>query len=1313
LQCQIFFVTLTRLYNEKRSTLNAQRSTLNAQRSTLNAQRSTLNAQRSTHVYSRVVIFLSLIMLLAMQTNAQNNLILNGNFEQGTCPINEGSITFATSSADNWLKMQGELPSSLFQLVHPSTNPNALVCTTQIPYNSFSPPPPPIPPYGYRPILNDYQDALGHRRYLVLPAERAKYEKPKANCATATQILQNKLRSGYYKLSMYYAIPQKLNNPIPPTGVTGFAAILSENIIGTSMQIFMVSTVFQMAWTPISAYFSVLAHEDKIFTELNIEKMESDFNPAILETFELVGIDGVNLELVARIDLGDDIVICKGDATTLGITNIFPLNASATNCQWSAVPGMNGVISGAIGTTLSVAPSVTTRYTLRATVNGYPVEDEITVRVLDLPKPIIQGSVTTCSPFETSSYTTTFPTTPSGGNVQYSWSVVGGHVTTSNGTNTVGVDWAGGQNVPKRVMITTRITDPATGISCQTKDTLNVYDCCETPFYQNPKDAIEFITETDALDYFRGVQTIDRIDRNGNSRAFVINGTLRMNQSMNFEGVDFHLAPDAKIILEGTNINFNLRKCNFIKCNADNLWQGIFTEDATNTINAQSSEFKHAKQATKSVRCGAIILEGCIFRENVVSARVDQCNNVANSPLTATANQFWIDNGVAAANNAIKTQHAIYANKIAKLYIGDVANPNDLSKQNIFRYNGSSNNYIEHKNPIVIRNSQSEIVNNKFIETNTGINQNDLITNAYMVRSNPHRVAVWAYNMYAPTNLNYTTNTKIYNNNFRDCHRGVFVADGSMQITNNKFNDNGRAIEVFGFAQTGKSLSHANFIANNQINPTNDTNDPIKTIEAIDIQRTSPNIKGYMSVLNNQIRANAGIDAYISTNMIINNNSIELTDPTTTNTIPKYGIRTDYATNTRISNNTISAPNSFVPSSPNRQPYYGIYAKAGAGNLHLNTLNNLNAGIVLAGNHSIGTQLTCNTLNQNYNGMYFRDNAILANQIYNNTTAPMGNQWIQNLDIYRISGALTNTTALCYVDLNTPEQYLDNSNVESSIYNKLNIVQSTDPSPCKYPVLKNDIAQLREQNYRDVIDGNLKFEQNAEENQYFCHQVTYRALANNDTLLHTGDPTDADYIHYLKKLETTNHHHINNLYNALENHDLTQAWQHYYRIHPTNLQEKANQQVNHILLATTDTLHSTTYPLDKQQTKILNDIARQNPLLTGEAVIRARALLGIKINDEQTEAFNAQAPKPNTVATVYPNPAQNYFDLQFTHDYPYALQVVIYDAIGKVVNTQTINYQDRAWRANATMLTNGFHTCKVINVQTDEILSIAKIIIAK
>jgi hypothetical protein len=80
---------------------------------------------------------------------------------------------------------------------------------------------------------------------------------------------------------------------------------------------------------------------------------------------------------------------------------------------------------------------------------------------------------------------------------------------------------------------------------------------------------------------------------------------------------------------------------------------------------------------------------------------------------------------------------------------------------------------------------------------------------------------------------------------------------------------------------------------------------------------------------------------------------------------------------------------------------------------------------------------------------------------------------------------------------------------------------------------------------------------------------------------------------------------------------------------------------------------------------------------------------------------------------VIPNPAQNYFDLQFTHDYPYALQVVIYDAIGKVVNTQTINYQDRAWRANATMLTNGFHTCKVLNFESQEILGITKLIIAK
>jgi uncharacterized protein YjdB len=87
-------------------------------------------------------------------------------------------------------------------------------------------------------------------------------------------------------------------------------------------------------------------------------------------------------------------------------------------------------------------------------------------------------------------------------------------------------------------------------------------------------------------------------------------------------------------------------------------------------------------------------------------------------------------------------------------------------------------------------------------------------------------------------------------------------------------------------------------------------------------------------------------------------------------------------------------------------------------------------------------------------------------------------------------------------------------------------------------------------------------------------------------------------------------HYTHLLYQALANNDVAQAWQHYHNIKPSNANQTANQEVNHIILATTDTLHSTTYPLDKQQTKTLTHIALQNPHRTGRSSNKSKGNTG-------------------------------------------------------------------------------------------------------
>jgi hypothetical protein len=561
--------------------------------------------------------------------------------------------------------------------------------------------------------------------------------------------------------------------------------------------------------------------------------------------------------------------------------------------------------------------------------------------------------------------------------------------------------------------------------------------------------------------------------------------------------------------------------------------------------------------------------------------------------------------------------------------------------------------------------------------------------------------------------------------------RGAYLAGGSVNAFDNLFSENIRALEIYGLSNIPPvHLSH-NWIGRNKINESVSELSAAKTIEGILIENSNL-LNASLIVNSNQIKAITGIRFnYAPMISSISGNRITLIDASYTNAVYPNNIflrtgiiNSGNSSTARINRNLIESSSNFqnTASVGGSDALFGIISIGNAMSTIVsgNTLRNLSVGTDIEGNHSLYLNLTCNKFEKNLHGVYFANQAQIPDLSHITMPGPLGNRWVQNISNYRMAGVLnTNATrSLWYTDNNDPEQKLDNSNIEPPVLNGLDIQQSTDPGNC-YPAPAkptHTTAELREQAYRKVIDNTLEFEQNQEANLHLCHEYTYRALVNNDTLLHTNDPTDQDYIHYVKSWEGTNLYHTNLLYQALQNGSISQAWQHYHNIQPQNILEKTNQIVNFIVLSVTDTTENATlsiYPFDAQQTETLTNIASQNPHEIGEAVIRARVLLGMGADTQKMEGYQSELQKISKISTIVPNPAQSYFDVQMPHTAADVLTILIYDALGKLCHTQEIYHQDGTWRASTANLQNGIYTCKILNKDNDALLGIAKLVITK
>lgn len=157
----------------------------------------------------------------------------------------------------------------------------------------------------------------------------------------------------------------------------------------------------------------------------------------------------------------------------------------------------------------------------------------------------------------------------------------------------------------------------------------------------------------------------------------------------------------------------------------------------------------------------------------------------------------------------------------------------------------------------------------------------------------------------------------------------------------------------------------------------------------------------------------------------------------------------------------------------------------------------------------------------------------------------------------------------------------------------------------------------------------------------------------------------------------------------------------------TNLVEYNSKIVNEIYLAATqnDTLY-----LTPAQISILQSIAYQNPMLGGEAVYRARAMLKIDVEDSFT-SFRKRRIENNTDKMhgtkffVYPVPAEDFFIVRNYGKQNQKVKLMLYDNTGRLIKIkETKIYSEIS--VSTIELPNGVYQLKILSDSPKEVYRI-------
>ena len=192
-------------------------------------------------------------------------------------------------------------------------------------------------------------------------------------------------------------------------------------------------------------------------------------------------------------------------------------------------------------------------------------------------------------------------------------------------------------------------------------------------------------------------------------------------------------------------------------------------------------------------------------------------------------------------------------------------------------------------------------------------------------------------------------------------------------------------------------------------------------------------------------------------------------------------------------------------------------------------------------------------------------------------------------------------------------------------------------------------------------------------------------------------------------LENSNIAKIQEIKTSLDSMDFTEAAQKLSSLVDSNLYELNKKMVMEIYLESI----ANGQDLDSSHIAVLEPISMLHPLIGGEGVFWACAMLDMPVNNVLPQLRKAKKDKgsKNNLQDihVFPNPVGDV--LNINHHYGVPLTLCMTDVAGKTVLTSCLDSKEEIQKVNTCMLEPGTYFLKLM--QVDEVIYADKLIIVR
>jgi hypothetical protein len=217
-----------------------------------------------------------------------------------------------------------------------------------------------------------------------------------------------------------------------------------------------------------------------------------------------------------------------------------------------------------------------------------------------------------------------------------------------------------------------------------------------------------------------------------------------------------------------------------------------------------------------------------------------------------------------------------------------------------------------------------------------------------------------------------------------------------------------------------------------------------------------------------------------------------------------------------------------------------------------------------------------------------------------------------------------------------------------------------------------------------------------EEIKIAAQNYLYRNLKDSIELMYSGSVYDTDLQNFFTILSLKNIGELDSVDELLNNNDFANAFLQNGKINPDKLSEANSITVNNICTER-ELDFDDLYQNDSIAYSNLVDIAYQYPLIGGEAVYRARAILGIDIDDTQLAfrlVHTTSKLNPDDFLII-PNPTTGVFSLRYTLKDNEVGKVKIYDNLGKIILVSAIEPSNNYLNFDLSGIQAGVYYLKV------------------